>query len=133
MTPELAVESQQLESALVEPCLMPILTTVAFEQDPSEVIPRAPTPIISDQAPEIDAADDSGVPEAADPGCLDDERPRNNDSGAYEEELEAIFETAQLNDLRLTVQFIQALQSASLDDEHNAMDSKCPSSQESPN
>ncbi len=55
---------------------------------------------------------------------MDEEGPENVNDGAYEDELKAIFEATQLNDLRVAVQFIQALQSASLDDEHNAMDIK---------
>ncbi len=52
------------------------------------------------------------------------EGQKNDHSGTYDEELEAIFEATQLADLRIAVQFIQALQSASLDDKYNAMDSK---------
>ncbi len=96
---------------------------VTFEQDLSVVTPNASTLIDSDRAPEVDAMDDD-MPEAADPGCLDEGRPENDHSGTYDEELEAIFEATQLADLRIAVQFIQALQSASLDDKYNAMDSK---------
>jgi hypothetical protein len=45
----------------------------------------------------LDASADA--PEQADPGCLDDKRPENNNNGNYEHELEAIFEATQLDNL----------------------------------
>ena len=43
---------------------------------------------------------------------------------AYEQELEAIFQATQLDDLRVAVDFIKALKAASLDDKYNNMDPK---------
>jgi hypothetical protein len=64
------------------------------------------------------------APEQADPGCLDDKWPENNNNNNYEQELEAIFEATQLDNLQVAVHFIQALQSASLDNKHNNIDLK---------
>ena len=115
---------QPVSEASVELSFTPnSATPVTFEQDLSVITPNASTLIDSDRAPGVDAIDDD-TPEAADPGCLDEGRPENDHSGAYDEELKAIFEATQLADLRIAVQFIQALQSASLDDEYNVMDSK---------
>ncbi|KJA19157.1 hypothetical protein HYPSUDRAFT_204887 [Hypholoma sublateritium FD-334 SS-4] len=64
-------------------------------------------------------------PEQADPGCLDEDLPPiNNNTGDYEHELNDIFEAAVLDDLRVSIQFIQGLQTASLDDKYNKMDLK---------
>ncbi len=63
--------------ASVEPSFMPNSESampVTFEQDLSVVTPNASTLIDSDRAPEVDAMDDD-MPEAADPGCLDEGRP----------------------------------------------------------
>lgn len=89
-------------------------------------MPRAPTPVTSDQHPgRTGNADGQDAPDKADPGCLDDERPpENDDGGAYEQELQAIFEATRLGDLQVAVQFIKALQLASLDDKYNNMDPK---------
>lgn len=65
----------------------------------------------------------SGELEEADPGCLDDIRPEDDDGSAFELGLEAVFDTTQLDDLRVAVDFVRALQSASLDDNYNNMDS----------
>lgn len=62
--------------------------------------------------------------EEADPGCLDDELPENENNDSYEQELEAMLKSTQLEDLRTTAGFIEALQLASLDDRYNNMDSK---------
>ena len=69
--------------------------------NPCKAIPRAPTPVASDEHPGCTGnADGSGAPEDADPGCLDDEwLPENDDGGAYEQALKAIFEATQLDDL----------------------------------
>lgn len=72
--------------------------------------------------------DTSGIPEAADPGCLEEASPAENigdtNLNSYEEELKTIFEATKLEDLQITVQFIEALKSASLEDKYNKMDSK---------
>lgn len=87
-------------------------------------IPGTLLPLTSDQNLGCIEDGDLNIPEEADPGCLDDEWPERGNSGStYEQELEAIFETTQLDDLRVAVDFIRMLQSASLDDEFNIMDS----------
>ena len=60
--------------------------------------------------------------EEADPGCLDNNRQQNNPIDNYEQELDVMLEAARLGDLRVAVDFIKALQSASLDDEYSNMD-----------
>jgi hypothetical protein len=46
---------------------------------------------------DLDAS--ANAPEQADPGCLDDEQPENNNNGNYGQELEAIFKATQLDNL----------------------------------
>ncbi|KJA16114.1 hypothetical protein HYPSUDRAFT_148287, partial [Hypholoma sublateritium FD-334 SS-4] len=55
---------------------------------------------------------------------MDDVRPENDNGGTYEKEIEPTFEVAQLDDLQVAVNFIKALQTASLDDKYNNMDSQ---------
>lgn len=96
---------------------------IVTSQNSPDDIPRPQTPSTTSSQVPTDRAD-GGAPEDADPGCLDDKRPDNDNDGTYEQDLESIFEATQLYDLQVSVQFIQALQSASLDDEHNNMDLK---------
>lgn len=94
----------------------------------SSIPPTSPS-LISGQHLDYTEDGNSGDPQAeeADPGCLDDvDEPlpeNNNGGGDYELELEAMFAATRLDDLQVAVDFIKALQSASLDDKYNIMDS----------
>lgn len=95
-------------------------------------LPEGPQPHLEIDEPlacAIQDIDDSDhplePPEQANPGCLDEDLPPiNNNTGDYEHELNDIFEAAVLDDLRVSIQFIQGLQTASLDDKYNKMDLK---------
>ena len=102
--------SQLEESAGIPPLL------ILNAENSSEPAPRTPTPV----------DDSTDITEIADPGCLEQDSPEhlNVDTHSYEQELKSIFEATRLEDLRITVQFIEALQSAMLDDRYNNMDRK---------
>ena len=96
------------------------IPSVPNAENSSEAAPRAPTPELH-----LPPADDTSViEEMADPGSLEEEWPERINTHSYEQELKTIFEATQLEDLRVTVQFIEALQSATFDDKYNNMDSK---------
>ena len=67
-----------------------------------------------------------------DPGCLDEPRPEvldqqgtgNTDNSNSGLTLDELFNNTRLSELRLTNQFIQELQKASLNDRHSGLDSE---------
>lgn len=112
LTPELLIEAP-IGPFMQNPALSDL-------QNSTEAIPRMSTLAAPSQYP----GHDSGTFEEADPGSLDDKWPENNDDSTYEQWLKAIFEATLLDNLRAAIQFIKALQSASLDDKYNNMNSK---------
>lgn len=95
------------------------------EADPSEVFNATILRImlsLTSPKPAGHDTDGAAALEEADPGCLDDDWPQNSNTGTHEQDLEVMFEATLLGDLRMAVDFIRALQSASLDDKYNNMD-----------
>lgn len=108
------IEAQEQQPAS---SFTPYPAAVVTPQNSSEALP---TPVTSDQPPghNEDSDGSADASNKADPGCLDDEQPENNNNGNYEQELEAIFKATPLDDLWVAVHFIQALQTASLDNKY---------------
>ena len=89
------IEAQERQPAS---SFTPYPAAVVTPQNSSEA---PPTPVTSDQPPghNQDSDGSADASNEADPGCLDDEQPENNNNGNYEQELEAIFKATQLDDL----------------------------------